>query len=148
MFSNINGSITAIFRKCTKCTVFNSSKCVRCVWTFWLTFCGPTQISILFQLALTSFFENEENPVDEVAMVDDDSELGAASLPPFGGSAESSVPQKAAKEKKSKTKSTGSRIVTLHNMSSSSDEEENSGQASYYKCRKFYLTLNSNSHKL
>lgn len=84
-----------------------------------------------FQLALSSFFETEganivSNPVD-----DDEDEAGAAALP-SSFSYVSIPPKVAKKEKKSMPQGAGgARIMTLSNLDSSSDDDdEHSGQVS------------------
>lgn len=83
---------------------------------------------LLSQLALTSFFEQDDAPGPEIPEVDDDE------MPAFTSAAVASIPPltKVSKEKKSKEKkSSGARIMTLGNLSSSSDDDdENTGQVS------------------
>lgn len=86
-------------------------------------------------MALASFFEDTETTVDDVETLGgDDNEFGAASLPPYriGESDPTAQPAKSSKDKKPKPKasSTGARIMTLNNMSSSSEDDDETGQVS------------------
>lgn len=85
--------------------------------------------SVQFQLAMSSYYEGEQDP--DVDIDDDDVESSSTSQPPqaptslFGSSGDKS--KRDAKNKgKNKYNASGARIVTLNNMASD-DEEKDDG---------------------